>query len=196
VMRVCETPPHFSSLLHNYFPSCTRNPQPPSFSHLSATRPFNIVATNRAHAFCIPLSRHCATTPRDKAHQAAPATWPAAAIFGVHPPALQIARVEPRRRSGQFEFRLRLSADNPLRSSRAIFPSPHGNKRKLRLARRDSTADLLRSSSEIDASVLRRRSCASKCDSRVAGLRVALRFVETAPQLFTALHRISNEIVC
>jgi hypothetical protein len=99
---------NFVSLLHSYFPSCTRNPQSSAFSRLSVARRFNIVATNQAHAFRIPLSRQCAMTLRDKADQAAPATWPAAAIFGVHPSALQIARVGTRRRSGQFEFRMRL----------------------------------------------------------------------------------------
>ena len=70
-----------------------------------------------------------------------------------------------------------LSAGSPQRPYRAgRYPQgPHGNKRTLRRLERRLTGPIAPVSGDCGARVLRRRSRASSCGPRVAGLRTALR---------------------
>ena len=125
-------------------------------------------------------------TPRDNAITAASAVRPEAAVSSAFPSGLEMAHVEARRRSGQFEFRVRLSADNPLRSCRArSFPSPHGNKRMLPPAYWNSSAGPLYGATKAMPASTDAGAVPLKCDSQVAGPRVALRY--TFPSIHCAV---------
>lgn len=151
----------------NYTAACVFRLRPPL--------DLNIVIHNQARAIRIPLSRQCVRYPRDKAFWCVPAAPPDAAAYNDCPLSMQAASLGVAPPIRPVRALCAFCVGTPRRHRRArTSPCSHGNKRAL--SYRPSACRPLFWSEKSGARVPRRRSCASSCDSWVAGPRVALRF--------------------